>query len=115
MTKTGMGHNEFNHSSTPKFNLSLISMAYKVAEEQLQLALIADGNTPQPAIYVSDQNQYIDLATGELKSSDFTDVFIVDDNDISYYNGIFTFKSGVIAGVISAEILHENFSANITI
>ena len=113
MTKTGMGHNEFTHIPEVKIDLCLISMAYKVAQEQLEFALIADGDIPQPAIYVSDQNQYIDLATGELRGSEFTDVFIVDD--ISYYNGIFTFKSGVISGVISAEILHEKFSTNITI
>ena len=113
MTKTGLGHNEFNHSPEVKIDLSLISLAYKVALNQLEFALIADGDIPQPAVYVSDQNQYIDLATGELRGSEFTDVFLVDN--ISYYNGIFTFKSGVITGVISAEILHENFSANITI
>ena len=112
MTKTGMGHNEFNHSPEVTINLSLISMAYKVALEQLEFALIADGDIPQPAVFISDRDQYIDLATGELRSSEFTDVFIVDD--ISYYNGIFTFKSGVVTGVISAEILYENFSANIT-
>ncbi len=113
MTKTGLGHNEFNHCPEVKIDLSLISLAYKVALNQLEFALIADGDIPQPAIYISSQDQYIDLGTGELRSSEFTDVFLVDN--ISYYNGIFTFKSGALSGVISTEILHENFSANVVI
>ena len=112
-TASGMGHNEFNHSPEVKIDLALISMAYKVAVNQLEFALIADGDIPQPAVYISDQDQYIDLGTGEVRSSQFTDVFIVED--ISYYNGVFTFKSGALLGVISTEILHENFSANVVI
>jgi len=108
----GMGHNDFSFNPEVKIDLSLVSMAYKVEKARIELALVEDGDIAQPAFYISDSNSYIDMITGEMITSDTAEFFIVDD--VSYYNGEFTFKSGCLQAKISSDILTENFSSAIT-
>ena len=108
------GHNVFNEVDVnSKISFTLLSMVYKEDCNCMHFAIANNNNSFRPVISLSYTPKHIDLLSSKLEDTDLINLF--EDVNVTYYNGIFTFKTkdNKISTSIEKDILVKNYGFGI--